>query len=188
MEKNWGEWTIQYSTILIIQSINLTQKHSRVEGGNILEIYEAGNQETEYEVTALPGIGEKPWAGHFPSWFLRWVLCHLQNFSDCLKTWGYAGKIERRVEEGNFLNPETVGWDCFPPLTWASQTGDGLGLGHYLRCPSLNGHQRREWLSNRGIPFSVSWQPGSGGVSRKNQELNSVSSNCSLQSGDRFFP
>lgn len=49
--------------------------------------------------------------------------------------------------------------------------------------PLANGHQRREWLSNRGVPE----EPGSGGVSRKNQELNSVSSNCCLQSGDRFF-
>ena len=84
----------QYSTVLIIQSVNLIEKHLRLEVGNSLVIPEAGNPETECEVTtSRVGVG-KHRTGHFPSVsasvISKMSLC--ANLGLCWKTGAQSGR------------------------------------------------------------------------------------------------
>lgn len=117
LEKNWGAWTIQYSTVLIIQNINLKgilRWSGRTYPGN------TWSWKTGVTQPSLQRV-EKPWAGHFPFGLLLWVLMSSPKFLIVCKPG--ARNIDGRMEKGSLLSPETVVWDGFLPLTRVSQTG-----------------------------------------------------------------
>lgn len=115
MGENRGEWN--YSGLFSIDHPTLKiEKHLRMEGENILVIHDAGNQETEYKVTAftcseLRNRGQAP----FLLGYSCKCCCHLQSF--CLyENLGCPGeKIEGKMDKGNFLSPETIDWMVFLP-------------------------------------------------------------------------
>lgn len=105
-----------------------------------------------------------------------------ENLGPCWKNRGENGR--RKLHESR-----NIWLELFSSLDMRSSNmlSDGLGRGFYVISHPLNEHrgsndlQAEESFLCRLIA-RVRW------YKRKNQELNSVSSNCCSQSGDRFFP
>ena len=108
-KKNWGEWTVWYN---IDQSPN---SGKALEAGSALVVREAGNLESEWLCSPVcKELGRLKQAAFLLGVHLSSPECL------CVHTWGCARKPEGRMEGGNPMGLGTVGWDCLPPLAWAS--------------------------------------------------------------------
>lgn len=132
-----------------------------MEGENILVIHDAGNQETEYKVTAFTcsGLRNRGQATFLLGYSCE-CWCHLQNF------WLYEnlglcwGKNRGAMDEGNFLSPETVDWMVFlPQHELLKQAFRWVGPWPPITA-HLMGTRGGNDLQIQGAPFSVGWSQG----------------------------